>query len=98
MTDKSTQVILDNDLKKPLVPNNNDPARYEINSMIVEKIWGIIEFKKLQNMCTQQYLDELVFNACSDCTFLQKKFKLATIDMVIDLVVVPLQLYQLSHR
>lgn len=86
-------------LRKPTPPTDNDPEKQMINNKLVDRIWSVIVRRKLYNTFTQDLLESLIDRACvSDYRVIQKKFKIDTIDMTVDLAVMPLQHYLLSHR
>jgi hypothetical protein len=95
--DEDTKQI--GNLTKPNAPLNNNPENQMINNQIVEKIWRAILRHKLYQSYTQEQLDNLVINACKcDCHSIQKNFNIDTLEMTIDLLIMPLQQYRMSHR
>lgn len=78
-------------LVKPTVPTGTQYPNYEINKLVVEKMWRIICLKRLHAFYTQEQLQTLVNRACRhDYVALMKMYNLPTIDMTVDLSVLGL--------
>lgn len=76
------------DLVRPVIPYSEDPTRYAMNGLVVDKIWAQISRNGLQNFYTQESLQTLIDQVClHDYRCFQLEWGIQNLDVATDLAI-----------
>lgn len=88
MSQKRDHIDHIGDLARPAIPHSDDPTRYAINGLVVDKIWAQISRNGLQNFYNQESLQHLINQVClHDYRCFQLEWGIQNIDVATDLAI-----------